>query len=163
MEPLEHLEGMIDYHLFSRDKELYTTLSERGEKIIEEERIRFLGEFLTPPNSTFKELTASLKRRKERHTRLKELGLPESIIECEEFLISEIEEKLKNKDFINFNDKDAIDYKRAHDALNAAFRQSKEYKSVLKEIYKYNEEEVSKTFDISNYKKDKQFMEWLES
>jgi hypothetical protein len=163
LRPLDHYDGNLDYLFFQEDQELYEALSERAEKLIEEEKNKFLGEFANAPGVTFKELNEELTFRKNRVIKLKQLRGPEIVIENELQNISELENKLKNKEFINFSDKASLDYKKAHDALSHAFWQSKEYKTLLKEIYEYNEHAVSKIFNISSFEKNKDELEWLNS
>lgn len=167
MRPFEHYglmgQDSLDYHISSVNHPLYKQLSERGERELQLAKDKFLGEYSAPPKETLKELTASIKELRGSIVRRIELRMPVIIIEYYEEQVSSLEEKVKNKEFIKHTDKVSLDYKRAHDALSAAFLQSKERKHTLKEIYKYNDKEVSKIINISAEKIDKRFDKWLNS
>jgi galactitol-specific phosphotransferase system IIB component len=167
MRPFEHYritgQSSVDYQVFMTDQQLYEQLSDRGEDLLAIAKDEFLGEYKVPPQSTLKELLESLTERRDRIKRIIELRMPEIILKAEEEKVTSLEEKIKNKDFINHTDKVALDYKRACVALSAAFLQSSKFKQTLKEIYKYNDEAANKIIDTSNDKKDERLMKWLNS
>lgn len=143
MRPLEHLGtggGSPDYALFVKDEEIYDKLSERGEHLLDQLYKEYMSEFLEPPKKSLKELNEELTERQKKAQRLKELRIPNVIIEYEEMLIDEIQTSIANKDFLSHNDKEGIIYKKLYEQKEILFRNSEERKQLLQEIYKYNEE-----------------------
>lgn len=149
MEPFDHYSTGLDFTFFSHHQDVYEELVKRAELLIDNEKKKFLGQFSEIPRQSFKELTEKIEALSVRISRLRELNAPPIIIEGDTHHKNDLEEQLKNKDFISFNDKDAIEYKKAHDALTLAFYHSPEYKTILEEIRKYNDEKFADLYGMS--------------
>ena len=140
MRPLEHLGAKIDYKLYTLDEKLYDKLSERGEFLLDQLYKEYMSKFIEPPKRNLKELTEELTQRQDKAQRLKKLRAPDSIIQYEELMIDKIQELIANKDFLSYNDKEGIIYKKSYEQQQILFQTSEERKQLLQEIYKYNEE-----------------------
>jgi len=142
MRPLEHY-GVgpytLDGHLLHASEETYDMLSDRGERLLEELRKEFLGEYYNPPKKSFKELIKQIDEYKKKIPRLEQLKVPQFMIDDATKTLENLEKMLAEKDFISFSDHDAIEYKRRHDALNEVFNHSKEKRQLLLKIYEYND------------------------
>lgn len=167
MRPFEHYgllgQSSLDFYIHSVNEELYNELSDRGEKLIENKRLEFLGEFKEKPLRTFKELTSKIEEQERKLKKLKELNAPAEILNYEKEILESLKQKLDKKEFIKFNDKESQQYKKIYDDLNLSFKRSNEYKNVLKEIYAYNDSAISSFVNLDDEELDKDFIDWLNS
>jgi hypothetical protein len=147
MRPLEHLgvgPSSKDYQFFEMDEKSYDNCMERAEKLINEAFEKFMGAYIDkPPKPTFKELKEEYNNRLQRLKRLNELHAPKTIIEHEEQIAVDLENKMRKKDFSSKSDPAYAKYRAAYEQRVAEWESSEIKKNLLKEIRKYNENEFS--------------------
>lgn len=142
---------LYDY-IYIHHHDVIKEINEINEKMIEEARVKFVGEeYKNPPRDTLPELTMLLKLiDKDLKTKC-EMNYSKHDLEPYEKDRNEVFEKIKNKDFIKHTEIDDLRYKEEYEKLHKKFYKSHTYSELLKAIKAKKIEIFKKYVDPSEY------------
>jgi HD-GYP domain-containing protein (c-di-GMP phosphodiesterase class II) len=134
-----------DYERWKNHPELYRTLSERREEILESAKKKYMGHYYgNPPKPTKEELQEKLERNLKKLKRHKELRAPSVLIEANEEEVKEIYFQIQNKEYGSMSDPVYKKYRKSYYEKDNAWENSDELDKLLEEIEQYDELEWEK-------------------
>lgn len=144
MRPLAHLDEQYwfgrDYKLFEENAELYDELLLRGETILQDAYVKYMGDYLEPPRMTKSEINQYYKSTlKKKENIMKLQPLPKSLAAQIDEILIDIFQRIKNKDYASNDDLTVKKYKQTRAKLEKKWEKSKEYQNLIAEIELYNE------------------------
>lgn len=145
----------LDFYIYTNHPDLYDELSEMENQVLEEARLKFVGnEYEHPPLPTLIDLKTALDNRYEIIVRNKALRAPQIIIDEHQRVYDEIYDKIKKQEYIKSHDKKALQYYDDYNALNKKFYKSKKFKEAVENIIKHNKDILRTLGDLGNFDKE---------
>lgn len=148
-----------DMKFWMISSELYRKLSDRGSELLEKAGRKFMGEHYDAPKPTRKELKNLMNKQINRLQGLRDMRTPECLLGDIKEHISELENKIKNKDYENPRDLTYKNYKANHEKKWVEWIKSEVHTKLVNNIYSFNKKQYKKfeEEDIKNNNKIVQF------
>jgi len=137
MRPLIHIDnGSLDLEFHNENSDLYDELLKRGDNLYEDAYQDFMKGF--PPALMEKEdLEFLLNARVRKKERMIELGVPQGMIDNEDYRIAEYAKDLASGNYLRTGPE--YEYAEKYEAKRKEWHNSPEKKNLLREICEYNE------------------------
>jgi hypothetical protein len=150
MRPIVHLgvgHNSPDYELYLLDERLYGSLQERGESLLEENRVSFMGEeFKQLPTETRDDLMTRLNRLLDQKETLLRIKAPPALIEDLDFRIAKLYNSIEKFGYSLDTDKYRIQFYEKLEAWN----DSVEKQELVEAIQAYNEQQYERIKNRKN-------------
>jgi hypothetical protein len=127
-----------DMKFWTMSGSLYRELSARADELLEKAGRKSMGKYFDEPKPTRTELQTLLDNQKERLKTLRDFKTPECLLEGVKHHISELENKINNKDYENPLDPKYKKYKSNYKKKLYDWINSEEYTKLINDIYSYN-------------------------